>query len=86
MIDCFWKKNFGFDCLGCGFQRSVALLMDGKVWESIQMYPSTMPYIFTILYTLLHLRFSFKNGARNIIILFVFCVVLMIINYAVKHF
>lgn len=47
LLTCPFKKLTGFDCPGCGFQRSVLSLLQGDVYKSLQLYPATIP-IFTI--------------------------------------
>ena len=45
MLPCFTKKIFGFDCPGCGLQRSVAFLFQGDFTAAWEMYPA----LFTII-------------------------------------
>ena len=78
MLECSWKSHFGVECMGCGFQRSFVLLMEGNFWESIQLFPATIPILLVFLYTGGHLIFKYKNGARNIVILFSSSVALML--------
>ena len=86
MLDCQWKSTFGIDCLGCGFQRSVKLLFEGDIVGSLIMYPALIPVTLTLVYCLIHIKFKFKNGARNIIVLFSTTVAIMVINYIYKLF
>ena len=81
MLECSWKSHFGVECFGCGFQRSLMLLLEGKIWESIQLFPATIPILLVFLYTGAHLIFKYKNGARNIVILFSISVALMLGNF-----
>jgi len=84
MVECSWKSHFGVECMGCGFQRSFVLLMEGNFWESIQLFPATIPIILVFIYTGAHLIFKYKNGARNIVILFSTSVGLMLGNLVWK--
>ncbi len=45
MIPCLNKTIFGIECLGCGFQRSLLLLLQCKFTEAFKMYPA----VYTIL-------------------------------------
>ncbi len=81
MLECSWKSHFGVECMGCGFQRSFVLLMEGNFWESIQLFPATIPILLVFLYTGAHLIFKYKNGAKKIIILFSASVILMLGNF-----
>jgi len=84
MVECSWKSHFGVECFGCGFQRSFLLLLEGNIWESIKMFPATIPIIFVLFYTGAHLLFKYKNGARNIVILFSTSVALMLGSFVWK--
>ena len=81
MLECSWKSHFGVECFGCGFQRSFVLLMEGNFWESIVLFPATIPILLLFVYTGAHLIFKYKNGARNIIILFSTSAALMLGNF-----
>lgn len=81
---CFYKKNFGFECPGCGFQRALIELMQGNIWASIKLYPALLPLIFMFLVLLFHMKFRLKHGALIIKYLFIFSVVLIIGNFIFK--
>lgn len=51
MLPCLQKKYFGFECMGCGLQRSIALILEGQFTEAFYMYPA----IYTLLLLGLHL-------------------------------
>ncbi|WP_343698146.1 DUF2752 domain-containing protein [Flavobacterium sp.] len=61
MIPCLFKKFFGFECLGCGFQRSLFLLFQGEFSAAFKMYPA----IYTTLLFLVLLLFYFFNKSKN---------------------
>lgn len=84
MLKCSFKEAFNIDCPGCGFQRSVKLLFQGDFIESISLYPATIPMLGLLLYTLLHLKFKFTNGAKTIIIWFASVVGIMLTNWLLK--
>lgn len=84
LFSCPIKKQFGIDCFGCGFQRSVVLLTEGKLLDSLKMYPATIPMICLWVFAAAHLYFKFKYGARIIQYLFIFCASIILINYIYK--
>lgn len=84
MVPCLWKKNFGLECLGCGMQRSFALLLQGEFTAAFKMYPAIFTLIALFATLLLHLKFNFKNGPKIILALFVTNVIIMITNYILK--
>lgn len=51
MLPCLQKKYFGVECLGCGIQRAISLLLEGNFIEAFYMYPA----IYTLLLLGLHL-------------------------------
>lgn len=81
---CFYKENFGFDCLGCGFQRAIIELLRGNIWESIKQYPALIPLIILFIVLLSHLKFRHKHGAFAIKALFLLSVTLIVGNFLLK--
>ena len=84
LLSCPLKSNFGIDCPGCGLQRSIIALLKGNIIESFKFYPATMPLIFLICFTLVHLKVDFKFGAQFIKLMFIGIAVIILINYIYK--
>ncbi|MBO9674557.1 MAG: DUF2752 domain-containing protein [Sphingobacteriaceae bacterium] len=84
LLSCPFKANFGIDCPGCGLQRSVLALLKGDLITSFKLYPATIPLIFMVLFTIVHLKLDFKFGAQLIKIVFAGIVVIILINYIYK--
>ena len=86
MIPCLSKTLFGVECLGCGFQRSLLLLLKGDFMAAFQMYPA----IFTTLLFGGILGFHFLDKSRNYKKLVFGMAILnglfMILGYAYKHY
>lgn len=86
MIPCLFKTFFGFECLGCGFQRSLFLLFQGRFLEAFKMYPA----IFTTLLFLVFLIFYFQNKTKIpqklVWQMTSLNLIFMIIGYGLKHF
>jgi hypothetical protein len=40
MIPCLFKTLFGIECLGCGLQRAIVLILKGNLIEAFFMYPA----------------------------------------------
>jgi hypothetical protein len=81
---CFYKRNFGIDCPGCGMQRAFIELLRGNIWESIQQYPALLPMILMIFFLIAHLIFKFPKGALVLKISFIFTVAIIVINFVLK--
>lgn len=85
MLPCPIHKLTGFDCPGCGMQRSAIELLYGNVWESILYYPALLPLIFMFTFLSLHLIFKIKNGAKILKYLFIFNAIIIFVNYIFKY-
>lgn len=86
MLPCMWKKTFNVDCMGCGMQRSIALLLKGEFVEAFIMYPAIYTLIAMFAYLVLHIRFSFKNGHKIILGLFILNISIIVISFLIKTF
>jgi hypothetical protein len=84
LLKCPFKSTFLIDCPGCGLQRSFVALLKGNISNSFYLYPATLPILGLLLFTMLHLKFNFKNGSIVIKILYIFIASIIIINYIVK--
>ena len=83
-IPCFYKKYLGFECPWCGSQRALKLLIEGKIVDSIVMFPALIPLILMFAFLALHLIFKFRHGNRILVSLFVLNVVIIAVNYILK--
>lgn len=81
---CFYKEHFGFECLGCGFQRSLIALLEGNITESFKQYPALVPLMLTFGFLLVHLKFKFNKGPVILKTLFILTCVLIVGNYLFK--
>lgn len=86
LLSCPIKRLTGIDCPGCGFQRSILALLHGDLTKSIQLYPATIPILAMAVFTLLHLKFDFKNGALIIKIFYIAATLIIVIKYIYKIF
>ena len=84
MLPCLNKKYLGFECMGCGLQRSVSLLLKGDLVEAFYMYPAIYPLIFLFSVLVINQFFTIKYANRSIIFLAIVTVATMIISYALK--
>ena len=84
MLTCGIKKITGIDCPGCGIQRSFLKLIQGEFLESVELFPALLPLLILVLYTIMHLKFMFKNGHKVILYLFISTVGLTVFNFTYK--
>ncbi|KQC34241.1 hypothetical protein AAU57_13525 [Nonlabens sp. YIK11] len=64
MLPCFTKQMIGMDCPGCGIQRSISLLLQGKVIDSFFMYPALLPAIFLLGFLIFDMFVNVKYGEK----------------------
>lgn len=86
MLSCSWKTFLDQDCMGCGMQRAIILLLKGEFLASFKMYPALLPLIFMFFYLAFHLKFNFKYGHLILKYLFIINVLIILLNYLYKLF
>ena len=84
MLPCLNKKYLGFECMGCGLQRSIALILKGEFVDAFFMYPAIYPLIFLFGFLIINQFISFKYANKSIIFLAILTVSTMIISYVIK--
>lgn len=84
LVSCPYKSLSGIDCPGCGMQRSFIELLKGNFIYSLELYPALLPVLFTLIFTLLHIIFKFKNGAAIIKYSFISTMAIIVIKYIYK--
>ena len=78
---CFYKSILGIECPGCGTQRAFILLLRGEFSESFLAYPPLLLFLSLILFLLFHLVFKFRKGGTYLMYLFLFTVLVVLINF-----
>lgn len=84
MIPCLNKKLFGFECMGCGLQRAVALLFQGEFIAAFKMYPAIYTLIPLFVLVSINVFYKFKHAKALINLLAVISVAVIIISYVFK--
>jgi hypothetical protein len=86
MIPCLSKTLFGVECLGCGFQRGLLLLLEGNFATAFQMYPAI--YTTLLFLGIVGLHFIDKNrNYKNLLIgMVIINGLFMIVGYLYKHY
>ncbi len=86
MLPCLNKQLFGLDCMGCGMQRSIALLLNGDFIAAFQMCPAIYSLIALVGVIFLNYFRNFKYGYKIIIILALINASLILGNFIYKTF
>lgn len=85
MLTCPSKKFLGVECLGCGAQRAIVLVFEGRFSEAFQMYPA----VYTLLLFFFTLGLSFIDKKRKytsiLMVLVVINLIIAIVSYIDKH-
>ena len=78
------KSIFGIDCLGCGTQRALVLVLNGEFLKAFYMFPAI--YTTIAFFTILGLNFIDKsrNYHKFIVSLAIINAVIMIVSYTYK--
>lgn len=85
LLTCFFKSNFGIECLGCGMQRALIALLKGDVLDSVKHNVGLLPFIITIIALVIQLKFKHQKGGMYILILFSITCSLTLIHYIYKQ-
>ena len=84
MLPCLNKKLLGFECMGCGLQRSVVLLINGQLLEAFFMYPAIYTIIVLFGFIIINHFKNYKYGNKIIIILAILNVVVIMGSFLLK--
>lgn len=86
MLPCLWKRTLNVECMGCGIQRSVSLILKGDFIAAFYMYPAIYTLIVLFSFLILHLKFRFKYGHKIILGLFILNISIIVISFLIKTF
>lgn len=84
MLPCLNKTLFGIECMGCGIQRSVILILKCHFIDAFYMYPAIYSLIILISFSILNSFKNYQSGSKIIITLAVINLVLIITNFVLK--
>nr|WP_317173034.1 DUF2752 domain-containing protein [Aestuariibaculum marinum] len=79
------KKLFGMECMGCGMQRSLSLLLHGEFIAAFKMYPAIYTLIPLMGIIFLNFIFKIKYANRIITVLAVLSVIIIILSFIIKQ-
>ncbi len=86
MLPCPTKAFFGIECFGCGTQRALLLVFQGRFADAFHMYPA----IYTLILFMGIVAASVVDNKRNytawLIPLGILNAVIIVVSYFIKHF
>jgi len=83
-LTCPFKAITGFDCPGCGFQRSLLALLKGNWHESFHLYPATLPLLLTFIIAVPAHFFTKKDHPILIKTLYLITGTIVLVSYLLK--
>ncbi len=84
MIPCMNKQLFGVDCLGCGTQRALLLLLNGDFVKAFHLFPAIYTTLLFFGVLALHFLDKSRNYHKLIIGLAIVNASIMIVSYLYK--
>ncbi len=84
MLPCLNKKLFGFDCMGCGMQRSVALILEGDFIGAFFMYPAIYTLILLFGMLIVNALKIYEISQKIILTLVIINIVIIVGNFLLK--
>jgi hypothetical protein len=84
MIPCLNKKLFGIDCLGCGTQRAIVLILKGDFIDAFFQFPAIYTTLLFFGIVGLHFVDKSRNYHKLIISLAIINAIIMIVSYIYK--
>ncbi|MDO7173646.1 DUF2752 domain-containing protein [Mariniflexile sp. AS56] len=85
MLPCLNKKLFGFDCMGCGFQRSFLLVFQGDFVAAFYMYPAIYTLIPLAFFIIASFFLKIKYANKVINALAITSVIVIIVSFIIKN-
>ncbi|MFY0715183.1 DUF2752 domain-containing protein [Seonamhaeicola sp. NFXS20] len=84
MLPCLNKQLFGVECLGCGIQRSIALIFKGEFVEAFYMYPAIYNIFILLIFLIFNLFIKFKHDYKIKMGLIFLTVLIVVVSYLIK--
>ncbi len=83
-VPCPIKLLTGFDCPGCGFQRSIWAFFSGEFQESFKFYPPMLLFLVSFLAALLTYLFNWNSESKGLKAVYISTGMVVVINYLYK--
>ncbi|MGL2994604.1 DUF2752 domain-containing protein [Flavobacterium sp. TSSA_36] len=87
LIPCLSKTLFGVECMGCGFQRALLLIVKGELVNAFVMYPAVYSMIFMFCGLLLFYTTKKTATTKNVLTILIGINIIFVIGgYVYKHY
>ncbi len=84
LLPCINKQVFGIECFGCGFQRSVILLIKGNFIEAFFMYPAIYTIIPLAIVALANVHYKSQKLTKLVSVLAIASIAIIVTNFVIK--
>ena len=84
MIPCMNKQLFGVDCMGCGTQRALLLVLNGDFAKAFHLFPAIYTTLLFFGVLALHFLDKSRNYNKLVIALAIVNASIMIVSYLYK--
>jgi positive regulator of sigma E activity len=85
MIPCLIKTLFGIECLGCGLQRAIILILKGNLIEAFYMYPAVYMVLLFLGMVTFNTLFKHKNNTKILSITGILTGIFILSGYIYKN-
>lgn len=86
MLPCPTKKFFGIECFGCGTQRAIVLVFEGKFTEAFHMFPAVYTLLLFFSFVVVTFIDKKRNYGQILIFLGIINSLIMVFSYFYKHY
>lgn len=86
MLPCPSKKFLGIECFGCGTQRAIVLVFEGRFAEAFHMFPAVYTLLLFLGIVVLNFIDKKRNYGHVLIFLAIVNSLIMVFSYFYKHF
>ena len=84
MIPCLNKKLFGIECLGCGMQRAIVLILKGDFIGAFFQFPAIYTTLLFFGFVGLHFIDKGRNYHKLMVGVAILNAIIMIVSYIYK--
>jgi hypothetical protein len=85
MLPCPSKKFLGIECFGCGTQRAIVMVFEGRFTEAFHMFPAVYTLLLFFAAVILNFVDKKRNYGNILVILAAVNSVIMVVAYFYKH-
>ncbi|MCY0969978.1 DUF2752 domain-containing protein [Chryseobacterium wangxinyae] len=86
MLPCPTKKFLGIECFGCGTQRAIVLVFEGKFTEAFHMFPAVYTLLLFFGFVIINFIDRKRSYGQVLIFLAIINSLIMVFSYFYKHF